>query len=38
MSLFHRAAVYGPVRTVVWEERRGDASPYPDYASTSCMR
>ena len=25
-----RTAVYGPVRTVVWEGRAGDRSPYPD--------
>ena len=25
-----RTAVYGPVRTVVWEGRRREAPPYPD--------
>ena len=25
-----RTAVYGPVRTVVWEGRSREASPYPD--------
>jgi predicted dinucleotide-utilizing enzyme len=26
----HGTAVYGPVRTVVWEGRSREASPYPD--------
>src|SRR6266852_2440425 len=29
-SMTNRTAVYGPVRTVVWEGRRSDPSPYPD--------
>src|ERR1700694_4691510 len=29
--LIHRTAVYGPVRTVVWEGRRREAPPYPDF-------
>ena len=29
-SLTNRTAVYGPVRTVVWEGRRSDLPPYPD--------
>jgi len=29
----NRTAVYGPVRTVVWEGRRSDPSPYPDLDS-----
>jgi len=29
-SSTRRTAVYGPVRTVVWEGRAGDRSPYPD--------
>jgi hypothetical protein len=29
-SLTRRTAVYGPVRTVVWEGRAGNRSPYPD--------
>ncbi len=29
--LTDRTAVYGPVRTVVWEGRSGDAPPYPDF-------
>ena len=29
-SLIHRTAVYGPVRTVVWEGRSREAPPYPD--------
>ncbi len=28
--LTRRTAVYGPVRTVVWEGRGREASPYPD--------
>src|SRR6266542_5211665 len=27
----HRTAVYGPVRTVVWEGRSREAPPYPDW-------
>src|SRR5215207_1953186 len=30
--LIHRTAVYGPVRTVVWEGRSREAPPYPDCA------
>ena len=30
LSLTRRTAVYGPVRTVVWEGRAGNRSPYPD--------
>ncbi len=30
-SLTNRIAVYGPVRTVVWEGRSREAPPYPDY-------
>src|ERR1700692_3945928 len=29
-SITNRTAVYGPVRTVVWEGRRSDTPPYPD--------
>src|ERR1017187_5683434 len=29
-SITNRTAVYGPVRTVVWEGRRSDPPPYPD--------
>ena len=29
-SRTNRTAVYGPVRTVVWEGRRSDLPPYPD--------
>src|SRR5260370_137666 len=28
--ILHRTAVYGPVRTVVWEGRSREAPPYPD--------
>ena len=31
--LTNRIAVYGPVRTVVWEGRGREASPYPDWYS-----
>src|SRR5579863_5345291 len=31
--LIHRTAVYGPVRTVVWEGRSREAPPYPDFAT-----
>ena len=34
-SITHRTAVYGPVRTVVWEGRRSDPPPYPDH---ECVR
>jgi hypothetical protein len=30
MGSCHGTAVYGPVRTVVWEGRSREASPYPD--------
>src|SRR3977135_1353384 len=30
--IIHRTAVYGPVRTVVWEGRSREAPPYPDRA------
>jgi len=30
MSSTDRIAVYGPVRTVVWEGRSREAPPYPD--------
>ena len=30
MSITDRTAVYGPVRTVVWEGRSRKAPPYPD--------
>ena len=29
--LTNRTAVYGPVRTVVWEGIRREADPYPDF-------
>jgi hypothetical protein len=29
--LIQRTAVYGPVRTVVWEGRSREAPPYPDF-------
>src|SRR5579872_5342751 len=32
-GLTNRIAVYGPVRTVVWEGIRRKADPYPDYAN-----
>src|SRR5258708_27993611 len=32
VSATSRTAVYGPVRTVVWEGRSREAPPYPDYA------
>ena len=31
MSLTNRTAVYGPVRTVVWEGSGRKAAPYPDF-------
>ena len=30
VSVTDRTAVYGPVRTVVWEGSAGDRRPYPD--------
>src|SRR5216684_2747610 len=33
-SITNRTAVYGSVRTVVWEGRRSDPSPYPDRIGT----
>ena len=30
LTLVSRIAVYGPVRTVVWEGRSREAPPYPD--------
>ena len=30
--LIQRTAVYGPVRTVVWEGRSREAPPYPDFS------
>ena len=33
--IINRTAVYGPVRTVVWEGRGREASPYPDWGSAS---
>jgi hypothetical protein len=35
--LTDRTAVYGPVRTVVWEARSGDAPPYPDFPALSTI-
>ena len=32
-----RTAVYGPVRTVVWEGRSREAPPYPDCATVLRM-
>ncbi len=29
--MIRRTAVYGPVRTVVWEGRSREAPPYPDH-------
>jgi hypothetical protein len=37
-SITNRTAVYGPVRTVVWEGRRSDPSPYPDRNACSTVR
>src|ERR1700687_2471317 len=31
VSVTSRTAVYGPVRTVVWEGRSREAPPYPDH-------
>ena len=37
--LIHRTAVYGPVRTVVWEGRSRETPPYPDpQAGRGCKR
>jgi hypothetical protein len=33
-----RTAVYGPVRTVVWEGSAGDCRPYPDQSRLYEMR
>src|SRR6266699_2066287 len=33
LCLIWRTAVYGPVRTVVWEGRSREAPPYPDLSS-----
>jgi hypothetical protein len=33
--LIQRTAVYGPVRTVVWEGRSREAPPYPDFGGES---
>ena len=35
VSATSRTAVYGPVRTVVWEGRGREAPPYPDQSSKS---
>ena len=32
-SVTDRTAVYGPVRTVVWEGSAGDRRPYPDHVA-----
>ena len=37
-SITTRTAVYGSVRTVVWEGRRSDPSPYPDLNACSTAR
>src|SRR5882724_8133481 len=37
-SITNRTAVYGSVRTVVWEGRRSDPSPYPDQECCHCLR
>jgi hypothetical protein len=37
LSLTRRTAVYGPVRTVVWEGRAGNRSPYPDRYIVPCV-
>src|SRR6516162_77466 len=34
--IIHRTAVYGPVRTVVWEGRCREAPPYPDLIGLGC--
>jgi hypothetical protein len=33
LCLIQRTAVYGPVRTVVWEGRSRETPPYPDWVS-----
>ena len=33
-----RTAVYGPVRTVVWEGRSREAPPYPDQSVSALRR
>ena len=38
LSFTRRTAVYGPVRTVVWEGRAGNRSPYPDRRGKSPHR
>jgi hypothetical protein len=35
VSVTSRTAVYGPVRTVVWEGRGREAPPYPDQSTMS---
>src|SRR3981081_1022803 len=35
VSVTSRTAVYGPVRTVVWEGGRGRPPPYPDHCRIS---
>src|SRR4030081_3514391 len=35
VSATSRTAVYGPVRTVVWEGRSREAPPYPDHWPTA---
>src|SRR5262249_25552512 len=36
VSATSRTAVYGPVRTVVWEGRDREAPPYPDHSHLLC--
>ena len=36
-NVSHRTAVYGPVRTVVWEGRSREAPPYPDQEMLSLL-
>ena len=38
VSATSRTAVYGPVRTVVWEGRSREAPPYPDLWPTRPLR
>src|SRR5258708_966994 len=38
VSLTSRTAVYGPVRTVVWEGRSREAPPYPDHCTHSGLK
>src|SRR5437667_12306860 len=38
VSITIRTAVYGTVRTVVWEGRRSDPSPYPDPKACATSR